>query len=172
MKYVKMIPLMLFPYAYIIGLVLSLSLQNRAEFAVIGPGIAVVYLLYTFVSTIYNAVVSSGKKYEVRSVARINLVVKLVQIPAYIFHLLLFLLGMVASVWGIGVMLWVIIVNVMTILLTGINAIGCSVRMKKEGILNTPVAILMGIGNFIFCVDVIMAIIYMVLAKKWSKKHV
>ena len=95
-----------------------------------------------------------------------NLIIKGIQIPAYIMHFILGFLGLAMSVWGIGIVLWAILIDLLTILLTGISSIGCSIRMRKEGILSTAAAILMGIGCFVYCADVVIAIVYTVKARK------
>lgn len=169
MKYLKMVPLMLFPYMYLIAIACA-GFLTTGNGGPVGLGLMVLYLAYTLISTVYNAIVCSTKKYDVRSVARINFIVKYVQIPAYLWHALLMLFSGLLSVWGLGILLFAVVVDVMTIALTGISAIGCSVRMKKEGIINTPVAILLALGNFIFFLDLIVAIVYVVLARRHAKK--
>ena len=61
-----------------------------------------------------------------------------------------------------------LLIDLLTILLTGISSIGCSVRMRKEGLVSLPGAIFMGVGCFIYCVDVVIAIVYVVKARKKS----
>ena len=97
-----------------------------------------------------------------------NLIIKGIQIPAYIMHFILGFIGLAMSVWGIGFLLWAVLIDLLTILLTGISSIGCSIRMRKERLVSLPGAIFMGIGCFIYCVDVAIAIVYVVKARKKS----
>ena len=172
MKYLKMIPVILYPYIYIFILggffafmnVLSEDYYNIALLGLLI--IAVIYNLYSFIIVIVNAVQGAKGKMTAREAARMNLIIKGVQIPAYILHFILGFMGLALSVWGIGFILWAILIDLLTILLTGISSIGCSIRMHKEGILSTAAAIFMGIGSFIYCADVVIAIVYMVKARK------
>ena len=100
--------------------------------------------------------------------ARMNLIIKGIQIPAYIMHFILGFIGLAMSVWGIGFLLWAVLIDLLTILLTGISSIGCSIRMRKERLVSLPGAIFMGIGCFIYCADVVIAIVYVVKARKKS----
>ena len=128
--------------------------------------VAVIYNLYSFVIVVVNAVQCAKGKMTARQSARMNLIIKSIQIPAYIIHFILGFIGLAMSVWGIGIILWAILIDLLTILLTGISSIGCSIRMRKEGLLSTAAAILMGIGCFVYCVDVVIAIAYVVIARK------
>ncbi len=194
-KYLKLIPLTLYPYAYLIVIIsafilTSANMENEFTKA-IGGGIATVltflgnlepslvvnapialavgYNLWVLISAILNAVACARGKYTSLEAAKMNMAVKGCQIPAYIFHFLLGAVGFVASIWGVGFLLLAIIVDLLAIITTGINAIGCAVRLCKDGIIKKPLAIILGIGSFIYCADVVIAIVYVVLAKKGIK---
>ena len=172
LKYLKMIPVILYPYIYIFILAVFRGFMDALPsdyntFAVVGLLlVAVIYNLYCFVIVIVNAVQGARGKMTAREAARMNLIIKAVQIPAYILHFIMGLIGMALSVWGIGIILWALLIDFLTILLTGISSIGCSIRMRKEGLLSSTAATLMGIGSFIYCADVVIAIVYMVKARK------
>ncbi len=171
-KYLKMIPVIIYPYIYVVILAVFLMFMNvlpsdDSDAAMLGLLIvAVIYNLYSFVIVIVNAVQCARGKMTAKQSARMNLIIKGIQIPAYIMHFILGFIGLALSVWGIGFILWAILIDLLTILLTGISSIGCSIRMRKEGLLSTAAAILMGIGCFIYCVDVVIAIVYVVKARK------
>ncbi len=179
-KYLLMVPLMIFPYAYVVWL-LSIFFtssymeqffdQNGSE-SVVWLVVALIYLIYVVFIVFYNCTVSARGKYTAYESAKINLFVKGIQIPAYIFHFILGMMGCVMSVWGIGIIMVAVIVDLVTILLTGISSIGCTIRMKKEKILNAALSILLGIGCFLYVVDVVIAVIYFCKARKHSKKAV
>ncbi len=117
---------------------------------------------------IYNIVVTVKGKYTAYEAAKINLTVKAWQIPAYIFHFIMGAVGMVMSVWGIGFIMVAVIVDAVTIVLTGVNAIGCAVKLKKDGIIPMRTAIIYGIGSFIFCIDVFVALLYVGRSRKYK----
>ena len=59
-----------------------------------------------------------------------NLIIKGIQIPAYIMH---FILGLHRLHECLGHrLLWAVLIDLLTILLTGISSIGCRIRMRKE----------------------------------------
>ena len=70
------------------------------------------------------------------------------------------------SVWGIGLIMWAFIIDVITICLSGISSIGCAVRLCKEKRISKFAAVFLIIGNFIFCIDIVVAIVYMVKSRK------
>lgn len=174
-KYLKILPLILYPYAYLIWLVIyffAFGMLEEKYYETILDVLFVVFIvfnLYVGVITIYNAVITSRNRYTAYEVAKMNLAVKAWQIPAYIFHFIMGVLGLLMGIWGIAFLLIAITVDVITIALTGINAIGCAIKMKKDGVVNTAVAVLMAIGSFVFCLDVIVAIVYVILSKKKEK---
>lgn len=173
-KYLKMIPIMFYPYAYIIPLFIMIVSNDSNYFEQILFGIfvygIVLHILVIFVA-IYNSVVSACGKYSVVEAAKINMITKCVQIPAYIFHFCLGLLGLIMSVWGIGIILFVVVVDLITIFFTGVSAIGLSVLMSKTKTIDTVFAVLGGIASFMYCIDIVVAITYYLIAKIKTKNN-
>lgn len=172
-KYIKMLPLIVYPYAYIIWFLLIYFGMNLLEGIVsseiiiyIALGILIIYQIVTLINAIYGAVSIAKNDCTAYEAAKINIIVKAFHIPAYIMHFLLGILGFMLSVWGIGIIMFVIIVDFITIALTGINAIGCMIKLKKKNVLSTSNAVMAGIGSFLYCVDLIVAIIVLVKSKK------
>ena len=89
-----------------------------------------------------------------RQLARAVMVIKLIQIPAYV---LWFSLG--AGLFFLGMFIVAFIVDVLAIILTGLVGLAAAMQCKKEGILTGDWVWLYGILQFIFCIDVISAII-------------
>ena len=176
-KYFLMIPLMIFPYAYLIFFSYMYYTSNVMDRLFdfhdgtdIWYGIAVEYLIYIIFIVFYNTIISGRGKYTAYESAKVNLFVKGIQVPAYIFHFVLGSMGICMGIWGLGFIIVAVIVDLGTILLTGISSIGCTIRMKKEKVLRTPAAIFMGIGCFLYVVDVVIAFLYFLMARKHSKK--
>lgn len=172
-KYLKLIPLILYPYAYLILLfsmfIFQKTFGNAAaseNLFVVLIGVFAIYHIYVLFIAIYNSVAMAKKRYSAHEAAKMNLAVKCWQIPAYIFHYLLGLLGLFMSIWGIGVILFVLVIDLLTIILTGIHSIGCTIRMKKDGILSPRLAFFTGVGSFIYCADIVIAIVYVSLCKR------
>ena len=130
-KYLKMIPVIIYPYIYVVILAVFLVFLNVLpsdynDAASLGLLIvAVIYNLYSFVIVVVNAVQCAKGKMTARQSARMNLIIKSIQIPAYIIHFILGFIGLAMSVWGIGIILWAILIDLLTILLPSAAASAC-----------------------------------------------
>lgn len=162
-RYLRMIPVMLYPYAYLIPLLILFLVpaegDNMGRVYVFVFNYGLLIHLAVFTLAIHNAIMTAkDPAYSVRTGADINLLIKGVQIPAYIFHFVLACLGTFMSIWGIGVILFAIVVDFLSILTSGISAIGVHIRMAKQGYVSKGVAVLLAVGSFLYCVDVGIAI--------------
>ena len=172
-KYLKLLPLILYPYMYLILFIIFLIINNISggnagieNGFFIGIILLIVYNIYVLCISVYNAVITAKNDCKASEAAKINLIIKGSQIPAYIFNFMVGILGILMSVWGIGLIIMVIVLDVLTIILTGISSIGCAIKMNKERIFSTSGSILMAIGSFVFCIDIIIAIVYMLKSRK------
>lgn len=172
-RYLKMLPVMIYPYFYIISLILTgiIFKDNYEYVSLILLAIAVIYNLYCIVVSIINVVETSKGKYSSKQAANMNLIIKCFHIPGYIIHFLMFLFGALMSVWGIGFIIWAVIIDLISIILSGVNAIGTNIRLSKDGYLMRGISIFMGFLNFIYCIDLVVAIIYFIMTRK-NKKDV
>ena len=99
LKYLKMIPVILYPYIYVFILAGFLTFMSSLpedynDAAMLGLLIvAVIYNLYSLVIVIVNAVQGARGKVTARQAARMNLIIKGIQIPAYIMHFILGFIG-------------------------------------------------------------------------------
>lgn len=143
LKYLKMISVILYPYIYVFilaGFLMFMSSlpEDYNDAAMLGLLIvAVIYNLYSLVIVIVNAVQGARGNVTARQAARMNLIIKGIQIPAYIMHFIPGFIGLALSVWGIGFILWAILID----LLTGISSIDCCIRMRKGGLLSTATVV-------------------------------
>lgn len=167
--YLKMLPLILYPYMYLVFLAAVSLFADDSETAFnICAVLAAAYNILTIAEAIVYSVSTAKGKRRAYQAAKINLAVKALQIPAYTFHFLLGLAGSFMSVWGIGFVLWAIFIDVVTIALTGTAAIGLSIRMYKENIITKKAAVINAILAYIFCIDVIMAAINVFKTRKYQ----
>lgn len=175
-KYRKLIPLILYPYAYLlvilfyISIVYPISSSGYKEFNnamdMVVRVIGVIYNVYVVGFCVFHSVLIVRREVPARDAAWMNLIVKVAHIPAYCFHFIMMSFGALMSVWGIGFVMLALIVNVLTIALSGICAIGCAVRMKKEGLLSTGKAVCSQIGSFIIGIDIVVAIVYIIVSRR------
>ncbi len=158
---IRLLPLIVFPYAYLILLIMAVYTPDVLE---IGNGkmiaaIVIAYLIVTLASTIGGSIYAAKSSMPPLTAAKLNFIVKAAQIPAYIFHFLLGLVGTVMSVWGIGFILFAVVIDLVTITLTGIHAIGCVVKVRRNGAVSLKAAVFAGICSFIYCIDLAAAFI-------------
>lgn len=158
-KYGKLIPLILYPYAYWLWITCEQGLFLITA--------TLIYNIYVLFISIYHPISVVRKNVSTQDAARMNLLIKGLQIPAYLFHFLLGIAGiMLGPIFGFPLILLAVVVDWLTILLSGISSIGCNIQMKREGLISTGKAFWMLIGSFVYCVDVFIAIKYVRISKK------
>lgn len=93
------------------------------------------------------------------------MVVKLIQIPAY---LAIFVLGVLffISIFTYVFSIFFILYDAAAILLTGLIGVAAVIRAHAEGRATDAFAVINGILQFIFCVDVVSSIVVYVRARK------
>lgn len=182
-KYWTFIPIVIYPYLYLILLLIYTAIamilaKFNAENAILEYGglflllFGILYNIFALVMAIVNSViVARGRKYDLRTAAKINMLVKCILIPSYIFHFIVGFFSFLASVWGIGLLIFVIAIDFITILLSGISGIGLAIFSYKEGMLSRGKAVLLGIFNFVYVIDVILAIVYFFEVKNMKRVY-
>lgn len=98
--------------------------------------------------------------------AKQNLTIKCVQIPAYVLNFAIAIIGVMMSVFGLPMIAWAIAIDFLSILLTGVSAIGCGRTLYKEGKIDRIAAIWTTVGSFVYCADVVIAIVWYCKGKK------
>lgn len=98
--------------------------------------------------------------------AKQNLTIKCVQIPAYVLNFAIAIIGVMMSVFGLPMIAWAIAIDFLSIVLTGVSAIGCGRTLYKEGKIDRTSAIWTTIGSFVYCADVVIAIVWYCKGKK------
>lgn len=98
--------------------------------------------------------------------AKQNLTIKCVQIPAYVLNFAIAMIGVMMSVFGLPMIAWAITIDFLSIVLTGVSAIGCGRTLYKEGKIDRTSAIWTTIGSFVYCADVVIAIVWYCKGKK------
>lgn len=144
-KWLLLLPIVLFPYGFWASM--WLKLPGREDLWLLLWPIGLIGALFILYFT-------HKGELETHSIALANMVVKLLQIPAYA---LWFVMG--AAMFLFGFFMVSFIVDVLTIALSGLVGLGAVLRCKKEGLLNGKQALVYGILQFVFCADVFSAII-------------
>lgn len=179
-KKLYLLPIILFPYGSVIfgaaAALISSSLPDTSKETVyaVQSVITLIFYISCPVCAVISAVSAARGKISPYESAKTNLIVKAVHIPAYVLNFVgasmgLFV-GMIASVWGIGIaavtIAFALIADICTIALTGISAVGCMINMYKGGAISKKFAVISGILSFIFCADIVTAIVLFVKCRK------
>ena len=86
------------------------------------------------------------------------MIIKLVQIPAYILHFLLGALGCLASVWGIGIIAWAVLIDLLTIAQSGVFGICAYTNGAAKKELPIWMGVVFSMLSFIYCIDVVISV--------------
>lgn len=146
-----LLPVAAFPYLYIAEIYSAYAVGGSAR-APIDPAL----LLWLFRLAALAAVLAiffTRSRWAGRDLALAGMLVKLVQIPAYV---LWFAVGMMFFLF-MGPVL-ALFVDVQAILLSGLLGLAAVLRCRAEGKLERKDAVLHGILQFIFCADVFSAV--------------
>lgn len=166
MKKILLIPTILFPYLILFcmfciftGFLMEELFQGFAP-------VMLIYLAAWFItSLICNAVyiaVSVAKKCDRTELLKINMIVKIAQIPAY---MAIFVLGVLCmmTIFTIGFTLFFIIFDLVSVFLSGTIGFGAVMTAKGE---KPPQFILLSLSQFVLCIDMPLSIVMFLLSKK------
>ena len=112
----------------------------------------------TFIDASQTAVDYAARNAARGLTAKQNLAIKCAQIPAYVLNFALAILGVTMSVFGLPMIFWAIAIDFLSILTTGISAIGCGRTLCKTGKIAKTAAAWTTIGSFVYCADVAIAV--------------
>lgn len=180
-KYIKNLPLFLYPYAYLLLLLFIGLTSDPDNYIRVIPdnimsgllfGSIIFFNLYCLFRSIANSILAARGKIDIKDMAKLNMLIKLVHIPAYIFNFILGACGVLLTIWGVGFVIVAVFADLFTIITTGINAIGLAARMKKEKVTTGGLATLYGFLNFVYCVDVVFAVFEFLQVKKYKEAQV
>ncbi|MBQ8043576.1 MAG: hypothetical protein IJ272_05445 [Clostridia bacterium] len=178
-KYLKMIPVVFWHYIGFVLVTIMAKMPDTYYKEVFNtansPDIMTLLIwIWSGVALIIlaqNVWVTVKGKYTSKEVARVNLFVKCSAIPLYLIQMWWVLLGYEGSeMWAKVIFMLVFSYDVVFVTgVSAINAIGCTIRLKKDDILSNVEAVLMGIVSCIWLIDIVVAIIYVIKTNKDSK---
>lgn len=151
-KYLLAIPNIIYPYVfsiisnallvYFLVLLNFLSNNNAAVIdnileigLIVLLAFLIIYTLLCLVFAILITVFLANNKITYFEACNINILTKCLQIPSYIAKFVVALVGVLMSIWGLGLIFYAVIVDFLTIVLSGIASIGCTYSLKKNGII-------------------------------------
>ncbi len=172
-----MIPAILNPYLFMLS-VTGMLLSAKVEFIIesqflasygifIWYGFFIILGLVSIALTVLVFVLSLKGKWDPLFLSKCAMIIKLIQIPAYI---LIFVYGVLfaVTVWLFVVSFIAIIVDYITLLMSSSFNIAAIINLIREKKLSFKKSIPLIISQFIYCVDVVGAIILYRKIKKIS----
>lgn len=168
-KYMKLIPLILYPYMWLIMILLLVYVPWKSNLTIAKLMMlitGVVWLVYSLVIAVVSSL--QQKAYTPGEAAFMNMLVKLLQIPAYLINLIVGIIGVpMIALWGLGVfvIILMIIVDMSAIALTGIQSLGTCTNLYRNHVLGKGLSLLCKTGSFLFCIDVAVAIFMYIAAR-------
>lgn len=160
-KYIPLIFILLFPYVPI----LILFGGGPVELLLIGT--AVMFLL-ALIASVICLVCAIRNKWPAEHLALANMIIKILHIPAYLFTFVVGVFGLI-SVKFIAITLFMFLFDCVIIGLSGMVALSGVIRARAEQKISTGHMVLFGISSFMFCIDVISAIILYITMKKANR---
>ncbi|RKM58160.1 hypothetical protein D6853_01080 [Butyrivibrio sp. X503] len=165
----KLIIILLYPYLYMIGIAIVLALSaldisfDAVSFMLV---LAFIVNVAVIAVTVINLIQAFAGKHRSVDLAGANMIIKLAHIPAYVIHFLLGCIAIFMSVWGIGFIIWSIVIDLVTIIFSGLVGASAAISASKEKTLQNSDPVKYAILSFIYCLDVIFAVIYNLKIKK------
>ncbi|MDF2905515.1 MAG: hypothetical protein K0R34_836 [Herbinix sp.] len=157
----KLLPfyaIVLFPYLIVFILISIFKGYFTDDFLLFLLITLVVLYVVAIVCAIAGFMKGVTKKYQPQEILRINMMIKLLHIPAY---LLIFVFGLLCTItiFTIGVTVVLMILDGMTIVLSGLVGLGGIIGSLREKKISTNKAVIHGILQFVYCADVISSIV-------------
>lgn len=121
-------------------------------------GLIVLFYLLCLIGVAIFAAVALARRFESKGIVRIGLLIKCLQIPAYIaaFVLAVLCLFTIFTV-AFSVLLWVI--DCLSIFLTGMIVTVGMIRAQEEGLVTKREAVAGSLLSFVFRIDLVAAIV-------------
>lgn len=126
----------------------------------------VICYMLGIINTIVIIVRSFRGNKDVEDVVKLNMLIKLIHIPAYV---LIFFMGAVTMITIFTSVLSLVFVflDMITIICTGAIGLSSAMKCKRAGLISGLRALVYGIIQFIFCIDIVSAVmLYMNIKKK------
>lgn len=177
MKKLLFIPAALFPYVILAAVAMIFwgssileALFGELAYYLIAANYFVipavlVFMLLAVVLTVIACVLALVKGWDARQLARTAMVIKLVQIPAY---LAIFVLGLILliTIFTFGFSIAFVFFDGVAIFMTGLLGTAAAVRAYQTRVLTLGQAVVLSILQFVFCADVVASIVLFCLLRK------
>lgn len=173
-KYIPSILAAIFPYSILFALYCMFSgFLMHSVFQSNGFLLLLAVLLFWVVSlgcAVATCVMSLARKWDSYELARANMILKLIPVPAYI---LIFLIGcaFLITIFTFAISVILMLLDGMAIVLSGLIGVAAVKRNHSDKILSTKEMVVHGILQFVFCADVVSAIVVFYKARRAKKQR-
>lgn len=168
-KYFLLIPTIIYPFFILFLLISMFTSSDVPAFnemwekmfsnnAFVALFILLLVFILLFLINIGYLIISLFKKWNPLEMSKIMMIVKLIQIPAYIGIFIVGLLCLI-TVFTFPIALFLIFMDSLCILLSGLVMIPTIIRSKQDGYIGEVEAIIYTILSFCFNVDVVASIL-------------
>lgn len=168
-KIIPFIPLCIFPYLILLTFYLLLSNTLGSGIFILIAAVLLFWVL-VFISSVIMTVLNLRKGISAAQACKISMFVKLIHIPGYIA---VFILGVLffVSIFTYAFSFILAIIDASLIFCTGLLGCASVIRSYLEGVLTKKQAMIYGILQFVYCFDVLFAVILYIKTYKHTKKR-
>lgn len=158
------LPIVIYPYVYMIAIAiwsLTYEFVKEKDFDTMPFIMALFFLIHILTTAALVGDFLSIKNDAIsdKALSTYPMVGKLVQIPAFIIHFFMGAAGSLMSIWGIGFVMFAVIIDILTIVGTGLLTTASYIYLSKRGKLPLWLTIVGCILSFIYCVDIVTVIV-------------
>lgn len=171
-KFVPTVSIVLFPYAvafvlYCIfsGFLMESIFQNNAYLCLL---LLIIIWVIALICAVSICAVSLVRKWDFVELSRVNMLIKTIFIPAYLF-IFVFGLACMLTIFTFGISIVLMVLDAMAIVLSGLIGVSAVKRSYDNKAISVKEMILYGILQFVFCVDVVVSIILFRKSKKCGR---
>ena len=171
-KFYFLILVIFFPYFNLFALfcIFSDPYTNLMEKLFFGNGlflllIIIVLYIIALIFSVFISIRCILLKVNSQNILRINLIIKLIHIPAYT---IIFFIGLASliTIFTMGISIVLIILDGLTIFMTGLLGLAGIIRGVTEKKITKGNAIMYSIFQFVFCADILSSILIYRKVKK------
>jgi hypothetical protein len=138
------------------------------------PSVALIFFVVTlgvWLGSIwfFNRCIKLGK-YTVLDVVKINLAMRIILAPIYVVIFVLCFFAMMLGPWGVAFWALAFFIDCSLLIATNLSVIPCFKIFSKCKIFDTALVVISFLGQFIFCIDVVIAVVYLVRLNSMRKR--
>ena len=154
-KYLQVIPIIIYPYLLIPVLFIASLIDSKIK---IFNYIVNLYFIITVIYTII-LLISKLKEMTAKEMVKVNFIIKMCQMPWFIFSFVLEFIGIIMGIFGVFITVIFTFMNISVRIIAGIYSVGCIIKLKQEKVIGIPKTIFYSISSFVLIIDFIISIL-------------